>query len=396
MRRKQPLLRSIGMEDTPDHAKYVELTSQLASSLDEIHWHEGTFPALEDAFDKTDEEDVAQDGDGDEDLAAAEAEEEAEGVSAKAIASNKASKSSGLYADIGLQGVAGDEIITGVVIRCARMADRTSVDVVAPIEPVVAMQQFMSLAKKQKEYVERKRKNDPALADEPPPVLPEPPQAVCPTSHPQYIQAVPDEHGKPQMREVYVIGGRSGNKEVSLQMIGRLGYVNLFPLLLQLLPVPTTVTGKDTDAASLRRLDSLLELVESPELLWSPFGLRSMAKIDAFYQKRNSPGDAPYWRGPIWININYLALAALFKYGGLDQTNAAMVPDVDTPSGRTMQRARHLYHQLRSNVVSTVLSNYHRTGFFWEQYDDQSGEGIRGHPFCGWTALVLNIMAERD
>ena len=34
------------------------------------------------------------------------------------------------------------------------MADRTSVDVVAQIEPVVAMQQYMSLVKKQREYVE--------------------------------------------------------------------------------------------------------------------------------------------------------------------------------------------------------------------------------------------------
>ena len=42
----------------------------------------------------------------------------------------------------------------------------------------------------------------------------------------------------------------------------------------------------------------------------------------------------------------------------------------------------------------TVLGEFHRTGFFWEQYDDRSGKGIMGHPFSGWTALVVNIMGE--
>jgi mannosyl-oligosaccharide glucosidase len=37
---------------------------------------------------------------------------------------------------------------------------------------------------------------------------------------------------------------------------------------------------------------------------------------------------------------------------------------------------------------------YTRTGFFWEQYDDKTGQGRRSHPFTGWTALILAIMAE--
>ena len=59
------------------------------------------------------------------------------------------------------------------------------------------------------------------------------------------------------------------------------------------------------------RLDSILDVMESEEHLWTDFGLRSISKNDTFYHVGNAPGDEPYWRGPIWVNINYLALKAL-------------------------------------------------------------------------------------
>ena len=86
-------------------------------------------------------------------------------------------------------------------------------------------------------------------------------------------------------------------------------------------------------------------------------------------------------RGPIWIPINYLALGALHHYALLE--------------GVYQARAQELYSTLRRNVLSTVLGQYAETGHFWEQYDDSTGAGMRGHPFTGWTALVVNIMSEK-
>lgn len=377
----------LGQEGTPAHAKFSQLHQDLLPMLDSVHWFEGAFPVTE--GDATGDTDYADEEEG----ASSRADGEVDGddekkvkASAEAGSGSSRREKRGLYADTGLQGVAGDEIITGVSIRCGQVKDRTTIETVAPIGAVVEMQKYLQMVKLQQQYAEKK-KTDPALATEPPPVLPEAPPAVCPASHPQYIQAIPNSQGQAQTREMYVVGGSSGNRELSLQMIPRVGYVNIFPLLLKLLPVP----GPGSRAQDRAKFDSLLDLIESPDLLWSSHGLRSIAKQDAFYQRRNSPGDAPYWRGPIWINMNYLALGALHYYVEAGEAAADAASTQPPPS---IKRAERLYHELRRNVLSTVLGEYHRTGFFWEQYDDRSGNGIMGHPFSGWTALVVNIMAE--
>lgn len=82
------------------------------------------------------------------------------------------------------------------------------------------------------------------------------------------------------------------------------------------------------------------------------------------------------------MNINYLALRSLRYYSQHSQSL-----DLQRECGR-------LYQDLRTNLLHNVHLNYERTHHFWEQYDDQTGQGIRGHPFVGWTALIFNIAAE--
>src|SRR5579859_4482406 len=74
------------------------------------------------------------------------------------------------------------------------------------------------------------------------------------------------------------------------------GYISIFPLLLGLVPADSPHFG------------ALLDMMSDPAHLWSEYGLRSLSKSDQFY----STGEN-YWRGPIWINMNYLALSSLHK-----------------------------------------------------------------------------------
>lgn len=72
------------------------------------------------------------------------------------------------------------------------------------------------------------------------------------------------------------------------------GYISIFPFL----------TGLWTPDSP--RIGAILDTIEDPEHLWTEFGLRSLSKSDEFYGTGEN-----YWRGPIWMNMNYLAVREL-------------------------------------------------------------------------------------
>nr|CAD7463636.1 unnamed protein product [Timema tahoe] len=146
------------------------------------------------------------------------------------------------------------------------------------------------------------------------------------------------------------------------------GYVSLFPFLLQLLNPYSPKLGK------------ILKDLQRPEFLWTEYGLRSLGKSSPLYMKRNTEHDPPYWRGPIWINMNYMAVRALDFYSHQD--------------GPYRAEAGKLYAKLRHNVITNIHREYRRTGYVWEQYNDKTGEGQGSRPFTGWSALVVLLMAE--
>ena len=146
------------------------------------------------------------------------------------------------------------------------------------------------------------------------------------------------------------------------------GYVSLFPFLLQILEPESPKLGK------------LLDDLKNPDLLWTNYGLRSLAKTAPMYMKRNTEHDPPYWRGPIWINLNYLAVRALNYYSKVE--------------GPYSNKAKTIYQELRQNLMKNIMKEYKRSGYVWEQYNDKTGEGQRSRPFTGWTSLVVLMMAE--
>lgn len=55
-----------------------------------------------------------------------------------------------------------------------------------------------------------------------------------------------------------------------------------------------------------------------------------------------------------------------------------------------------MYSQLRKNLVENVFREWKKTGFAWEQYSPETGNGQRTQHFTGWTSMVVNIMSMPD
>ncbi|XP_062503507.1 mannosyl-oligosaccharide glucosidase-like [Corticium candelabrum] len=159
------------------------------------------------------------------------------------------------------------------------------------------------------------------------------------------------------------------SSEWSVDCVPVFGYVSLFPLFMKIL---------DPHASELR---TLLEKLSHRELLWTDYGLRSLAENSSYYNKWNNEHDPPYWRGSIWMNMNYLAVRALHYYGHVD--------------GPYQSKALKLYQELRKNIIENVYLEHVRTGYVWESYNDGSGRGQGTHPFTGWSSLVVLMMAEQ-
>ncbi|GAB0092942.1 mannosyl-oligosaccharide glucosidase [Sergentomyia squamirostris] len=180
----------------------------------------------------------------------------------------------------------------------------------------------------------------------------------------------PSAHSKPPRQPPVQEMQRVTLKSPEMRYVdSTFGYVNLFPLLLEILTADSPYLGK------------ILKDIRDPNGIWTEYGLRSLSKTSPLYMKRNTEHDPPYWRGQIWININYLALKALYHYG--------------SQPGPYSELARSIYVELRHNVVNNVIRQYHRSGYLWEQYNDKTGEGSGCYPFTGWTALTVLIMAEQ-
>jgi mannosyl-oligosaccharide glucosidase len=183
--------------------------------------------------------------------------------------------------------------------------------------------------------------------------------------HTEDVELIPENNNN---------GGGSGSLKrrtsspPQLQYVPHYGYLSLFPLIMNLIPKDSPILGQQ-----------IANLQKESEL-WTPFGLRSLSKSSSLYNKHNTQHDPPYWRGPIWINVNYLVLRALRRY--------------EHQGGPYSKQAKHAADALRTALVSNLAEQYNTRGYLYEQYDDETGNGKGCHPFTGWTALLTLIAGE--
>jgi len=123
------------------------------------------------------------------------------------------------------------------------------------------------------------------------------------------------------------------------------GYISIFPFLLGLLPPESPHLG------------AILDLVRNPDELWSPYGIRSLSLSHPLFGQGEN-----YWRGPIWVQMNYLALSALYKVCLILSHLSVLRCNLSFRSKKTyipnpgpyQKQARQIYDELRTNIISNV------------------------------------------
>lgn len=160
-----------------------------------------------------------------------------------------------------------------------------------------------------------------------------------------------------QNEKIYkdIISLEENNK---LKFNDHFGYINLFPLFF----------GYINDKEVLKEY---FKKIYDYEEVWTDYGIRSLSRKSRYF----GTGDN-YWRGPIWIPINFLLLRGLkvFYYD--------------------MEEARNIYIRLRDNIIRNLIKNFENTGLVWETYHANTGNGQREAGFCGWSALITLIIKE--
>ncbi|KAJ6248629.1 mannosyl-oligosaccharide glucosidase [Anaeramoeba flamelloides] len=142
------------------------------------------------------------------------------------------------------------------------------------------------------------------------------------------------------------------------------GYIGVYPLCLKLEPHNT---GNNP------RIPQMLKLLnDTKKLLHPTAGWRSLSPDDSGFLLSGN-----YWRGAIWINLNYLCLKGLKYYED-------HYPEI-----------KELRSQVRQSIISNMMKEYYKPhGGIFEVYMPLSGKGYFNVPFTGWSSLILLIMED--
>jgi hypothetical protein len=168
---------------------------------------------------------------------------------------------------------------------------------------------------------------------------------------------------------------------------------------------------------------AVLRHIWNPEEFRSNFGLRSLSKFNEKHpftfedkmldyepaeSKNRIKGGNSNWRGPIWMQMNYLLLEAFERllkyYGGEYQIHAPGQPSVSLQdmtrafaSNLTLLFCKNEKGQrpcLGTRNVFKANPEFQEHILFYEYFNPETGEGYGASHQTGWTALIANIIEE--
>lgn len=151
-------------------------------------------------------------------------------------------------------------------------------------------------------------------------------------------------------------------------------YTNLWPLW----------AGLATPGQAKRVIE---KYVLSPDHFWSEHGIRSMSKSDIGYNnavrgitvpmppargfRPTGPGinyRSSNWQGPIWSIVNHLVAGGLRRYGYAEEAG-----------------------EVAARVTATMARGVRETGFFWENYDADTGMPLCGRNIGSWCLMMAHL-----
>ena len=163
------------------------------------------------------------------------------------------------------------------------------------------------------------------------------------------------------------------------------------------------------------QLNSVLGYIFNPEEFYSPFGLRSLSKYHqncpfVFENKKigyepaesleRIKGGNSNWRGPIWIQTNFMLIDALKKMDksgiqGLDES-------LEKKADLFVEGVLSLFKKNGEGVRPFLGEDFpfkkdpHFCDHiqFYEYYNPETGKGLGASHQTGWSALVANLITD--
>lgn len=107
----------------------------------------------------------------------------------------------------------------------------------------------------------------------------------------------------------------------------------------------------------------------NPKTFSSPFGVRTLSKMEKMYSVRASANPSN-WRGPIWGVSNYMVFKGLARYGYIEEAK-----------------------DLACKTVKLFGRDFEENQALHEYYEPQTGEPLLNKGFQNWNFLVINMIA---